>query len=335
VLVVYGDDRFSRDEAVQRIKAEQRAQAAGEHNLDDLRAEDLDLPRLFAICTSAPFLAERRVVVVRGLLSRTLGGRKATVKGSKKKDKAPGDDENVQAQVKSGLANVPESTLLVLVEDSFNVERAEALFPTGEARLLGFPRPEGTELLVWVRKRAKAKGLLLREDAAQALARLGGDDLGRLSGELAKLAAYADGEQVGAEEVRLLGTSHDESIFALLDAVTDGRSDGALASLRALIDQGADPVQILPQVIALVRRLIVAREGALQRARADDLARDHDMNPRQLARLMPIARPLAGLDAAYQRLLETDRAIKTGAQDPESALELAVGRVSALMRKRA
>jgi DNA polymerase III delta subunit len=101
-----------------------------------------------------------------------------------------------------------------------------------------------------------------------------------------------------------------------------------------LIDQGADPLQNLPQLIALVRRLIVAREGALQRARADDLARDHDMNPRQLARLMPIAKPMVALDQANQWLLDTDRAIKTGTQDPEAAIELAVGRVSAFLRRR-
>jgi DNA polymerase III subunit delta len=333
VIVVYGDDRFSRDEEIRRIKAEQRDQAAGEHNLDDFRAEDLELPRLVAVCGSAPFLSERRVVVVRGLLARALGVRKSTARGSRKKDKAPNEDEGVQEQIKTGLASIPESTLLVLVEDSLNLDRAEALLPKGGARVLGFFRPEGAELAVWVRKRAKAKGLLLRDEATQALVRLGGDDLGRLDGELSKLAAYADGEPVGAEEVRLLGTSQDESIFALLDAITGGRSSDAFASLRALIDQGADPMQILPQVIALVRRLIVAREGAIKQKRADELAGDHDMNPRQLARLMGIARPIEGLDTALQRLLETDRAIKTGAQDPDAALELAVGRVAGIIRR--
>ncbi len=336
VIVLYGEDRYSREEQARAFKAQQRADPAGEHNLDELRAEEVNLPRLLAICASSPFLSDRRVVIVHGLLARALGGRKSEGKTTRKKESSADSVEALQAQLRQGLADLPPTTLLILVEERLDPKRVEPLLPRGATRLMEFPRLEGAELDGWIRKRARSKGLALREDGVRLLARLAEEDLGRIDVELAKLAAYSDGAPAGADEVRLLGTAQDESIFVLLDATTDGRSSDALRSLRALMEQGTRAEGILPQLIALVRRLIVAREGAVQRVRADDLARDLDLNPRTLQRLMPIAGRIVEerLDEAYRRLLEADRAMKTGAQDPEAALELVVGRLCALLRAR-
>ena len=166
--------------------------------------------------------------------------------------------------------------------------------------------------------------------------RHGGEDLALLDAELAKLAAYADGTPVGAEAVRLLGVGHEESVFTLLDALLEGRSSTALATLRGLYDRGRRPEELLPQVVAFVRRLLLAREAATRRLPLDEVAREHEVNAYAINRVIPQAR-LVGtrqLDAALQRLLEADRAMKTSAREPEAELELAVGRVAALLRRR-
>src|SRR5438105_12920316 len=72
IYVLYGEDTFGRDEAVQTLKDRMRALAAGEHNLTELGPEtSVAAVRLAA--DVVPFLADRRMVLVRGLLGRVLG----------------------------------------------------------------------------------------------------------------------------------------------------------------------------------------------------------------------------------------------------------------------
>src|SRR6266850_7600427 len=72
VYVLYGEDTFGRDEAVQTLKERMRALPAGEHNLTELGPETT-IAALRLAADVVPFLAERRMVLVRGLLGRLAG----------------------------------------------------------------------------------------------------------------------------------------------------------------------------------------------------------------------------------------------------------------------
>jgi len=344
ILVLFGDDSFTRDEEVRRLKQARRAEPGGEYNLDELQAEEVDLPRLRAICATVPFLAERRLVLVHNLLSGLLApvDKKGKVAG---KSAATATNGEAPPEVLKGiLAELPATTTLVLVEGRLDRRRVEPLLPRGRARLVEFPRPRNEELESWIRQRAAHKGLrlsdeaigALRDDAVRLFEYLRAADLARLDAELEKLAAYADGQVLDTEQVRLLATLHEENVFALLDAVTEGRSGEALARLRGMLERGVRVDGLLPQLAAHVRRLLVAQETASRRLSPDEVARDFEVSPWLLRRLQPLARQLSArqLDAACERLLEADRAIKAGQRDPEAELELAVARVAVLLRRR-
>src|SRR5438132_933053 len=72
VYVLFGEDAFGRDEAVQTLKDRMRSLPAGEHNMTELSA-DTNIAELRKATDVVPFLAERRMVIVRGLLSRLSG----------------------------------------------------------------------------------------------------------------------------------------------------------------------------------------------------------------------------------------------------------------------
>ena len=67
IYVLYGEDSFGRDEAVQTLKERMRALPAGDHNLSELGPETT-VATLRLAADTVPFLAERRMVIVRGLL---------------------------------------------------------------------------------------------------------------------------------------------------------------------------------------------------------------------------------------------------------------------------
>src|ERR1700730_17170464 len=72
VYILYGEDTFGRDEAVQSLKDRMRALPAGEHNLTELGSETT-VTALRMATDVVPFLADRRMVVVFGLIGRLTG----------------------------------------------------------------------------------------------------------------------------------------------------------------------------------------------------------------------------------------------------------------------
>ena len=72
VYILYGDDTFGRDEAVQSLKDRMRALPAGEHNLTELGPETT-VAALRMAADVVPFLADRRMVIVYGLIGRLTG----------------------------------------------------------------------------------------------------------------------------------------------------------------------------------------------------------------------------------------------------------------------
>src|SRR5690606_31311934 len=65
VFFLYGDDEFSREEAVARIIDAHVDPGTRDFNLDQLRGVDLDGETLASLIATPPLMAEWRVVVVR------------------------------------------------------------------------------------------------------------------------------------------------------------------------------------------------------------------------------------------------------------------------------
>lgn len=329
VYVLYGEDTFGRDEAVQTLKERMRALPAGDHNLSELGPETT-VAALRQAADVVPFLAERRMVIVRGLLNRLAGrggGQRRSARGRKPAES--GADE-LQALL-DYVPDLPQTTSLVFVEDGrLNVEPLGAVIPRGRAHVREYGRV--IDVVDWVRKRAKLVGIDLDEGAVRELASLGGTDLRRLDSELHKLADYAAGRAVTRGDVRELVVGRDVAVWSLLDGLSERRVDKALTALRALYAQGEPPEALLGRDIAPhYRRLMVARELALaskaERAKVD--VASLGLNPATLARWTDQASGFerAELEQALEVLLELDRHIKLGETEPEPSLELAVVRL--------
>jgi DNA polymerase-3 subunit delta len=329
IYVLYGEDTFSRDEALLGLKERMRQLPAGEHNLTELAGGDATVAALRLAADVVPFLAERRMVVVEGLLGRLQGrgGQRRSSSRSRRSTKsvAPAPDE--LEMLLAYLPDVPLETSIVFVDGVVDVAAVEEALPHGRGLIREFPRVR--DVAGWLRNRARGQDLDIDEGGIRLLASLGGDDLRRLDNELQKLAAASNGARVTRADVQELVIGRDIAIWALLDAIAERRQARALEALRTLYTQGEPPEALLGRDIApLVRRLVVAKELALlpkqERARVDPAA--IGLNPRVVDRLLD---QVAGFDRqelqrAMEVLLELDRKIKIGETEPEPALELAV-----------
>ena len=348
IYLLYGGDEIARDEFVrQKLVDRLRALPGGEFNLDRFDGRTAPLAEVIACCQAAPFLADKRMVIVDGLSARGRGrGRargtadrdptaessaedvSASIDAQNQTGRAPrrgsGDDNELQA-FWAFLPQLPDCTHLVLVD-----ERAPSIpnLPKSLLYRQEFPAPKPWEVAGWITRRARARGVRLDRGVADGLAALVGGDLRRLDGELTKLALYCGAQPVRETDARLLVAPAEANIFALLDAVADGRPGPALAALRRLVYQGHAAEALLPQLAALVRRLLVARELTAEgrSVAADGADFGLTSNPRALEKLVRQAARYQpeDFDRAYGLLVDCDRAVKAGEAASEVAVELLV-----------
>ena len=81
IYVLWGTDRFTRDEQVRGLKRRMLAEPCGEYNLTVLSGDDIAVRDVRVVADALPFMGDRRLVVVEGLLGRIAGSAKPARRG--------------------------------------------------------------------------------------------------------------------------------------------------------------------------------------------------------------------------------------------------------------
>lgn len=294
-------------------------------NTSELDGQRLTAEELESAAGSLPFLAEKRLVIVRRLLS-TAEGKSAEAPTAGRRQAAR--DERAEG-IAAYLKLLPESTELVFLEQrvpakgSANPVFKEIVRLKGEVLEVAAPRP--ADVIDWAIKRARKKGGKIRPDAAARLGVAVGDDLWRLDTEIDKLLTYTAGAEITAADVHaLVPEARDDNIFHLVDAI--GRRDRrqALALLHQLLDSGSAPQYILIMITRQARLLLQVREALAETSDPTTVAQRTRLSPWQVRNLTDQARrfTIADLESFYHQLLAADQAIKTGRVEGDLALDL-------------
>lgn len=300
-------------------------------NTTRLEGQRLDLDELAAAAMAMPFLAEKRLVVVRQALSQY--DAKGAAAGSEKRQATRSERARALVAV---LEQLPPTTELVFLEEPEKVKKSGNPIAQAISRLGGEVmerrQMKPDELIAWASNRVRAKGGRIQPGAAALLATAAGDDLQRLDGEIEKLITYAAGAEIKTEDVRLLVSAPgDDNVFHLVDAVGRGDRRQALAVLREAVGAGAAVPYLLLMIVRQFRLLLQARELSTT-----------GLDPWQIAGQLRVpswvARTLVeqtrrfrdgDLERIYRRLVETDQAIKTGRLEGGVALDLLVAELTA------
>ena len=229
--VFHGDNELERSELVDDFKRKVGDESVRDLNVSVLDGRKLTLGELQHTADAIPFLADKRLVIVDGLLTR-LAGRRTT--GEDGDEAAPSSSaKDFLNGLLEYLPHLSESTRLVFVESqslklTHPIVKLAAKQP-GKT-VVEFRRPGPSELTGWIVKRARKHGGEIEPQAANRLGSLIGGDLRRIDQELAKLILYVDAQRpVDESDVKLLvADSGLSNIFELVDAL--GRRDGQRAA---------------------------------------------------------------------------------------------------------
>ncbi len=323
LYVLYGQDDFSLSQALDRIKADLGDRETVATNTTRLEGQHLALSELKNKCDTAPFLSSHRLVIVDGLLARFEVKQSKPRSGKGKSGNGLGEWEGLDSYING----MPETTALVLVDKEVNGHNPllKKLSPLAEVR--AFPLLRGKDLKNWIRQRVKGEGGDITPQALNLLAELIGGDLWAMDGEIQKLLLYGQERPISEDDVRqLVSCIQEASIFALVDAVVEGRTELAQRSLHRLYDDGVPPTHILAMITRQFRLIALARDLGKGLSRPQIQDRLGLKSSYGLDKTLSQARlyDSKGVGRAYDKLLETDLAIKTGKYSDKLALELLV-----------
>ena len=321
VYILFGTDDFSLRQKLEEIKSTLGDKESLSLNTSVLDGRRLTAPQLINTCNTVPFLANCRLVIVEGLLERS---------EQSTGPKRPHLDE-WQSFV-DFIPTKPPTTILVLIDGKIAKNNALLKKLAKIAKVQEFPALKGARLQQWVQTRVAAQGGSISPRATRLLTETAGEDLWVLANEIEKLSLYAKGRQIEEEDVRrVTSTAREASIFAMVDAIAEKRLPAAMRLLHQLLTEGTPPTYLLTMMSRQVRLMVQAKEFSRQMRLSSDEKREQ----LGLSWNYPVDKLLSQsadhskerLVAIYEKILETDLAIKTGKWPDELALDLLVADV--------
>jgi DNA polymerase III subunit delta len=324
--IIYGDDSYRCHQALNEIKAGLGSPDMVAVNTTVLDGRKLTTRALTDVCSVVPFMAPSRLVIVEGLLKRFQpGDRQSKSNGGEEASQSLKEWQNISEFIKV----MPPTTVLVFFDADLDSKAVNQLFKSlapAADRVFQLNEIKGKELAAWIKDYTVKGGSKISPGAVSLLADYMGGDLWSLTGELNKLMTYCEGREIGDVDVREISSfAREESIFALVDAVLEGRIKDAQLMLHRMLKYGTAPQQILTMIerqLAIILRVKEFSNGSQQ-----EIRESLGLHPRYpLEKTLRQARSftIPRLRLAFHSLLDTDVAIKTGKYEDDLALDLLI-----------
>jgi DNA polymerase-3 subunit delta len=317
-----GQDAFSQGEQITSLIASMGDPAAHDLNTIVLDGRTTTLNEIRHHCDTMPFLSDRRLVLIRGLLERL-------------EKKASRTEGQFLEDLVDYLPTMPDTARLFFLESKALSKRHPILKLAASCEsghVKTFEVPKGSDLARWVRAKVKQARAEIEPRAVQVLCGFVGDDLYLLYNEIEKLAAYTNGQRaITVEDVQLL-TPHarQASIFDMVDALGQRNARTASRIYHTLLDAGDHPLALMAMITRQFRLLIQVKDLAPELRTHQAIARALGQNPYPIKKILAQSRNFhfGQLHSIYHKLLDTDIAIKTGRIEPTLALDTLIVDIS-------
>ncbi len=337
LYIFHGEDDYSRREALTRLVEGLDAPEALATNTSKLDGSDLSYDQLMSIINAMPFLAEHRLVIVQGLLSKSNPPDRQRSGGGGSPRRRKGSKESSQwDQLPEAVQAMPSSTVLVFDDGPLHRDNPMLKALSAEAQVKSFEPLRGSKLQTWIRQRVFDTGGQISEKAVALLATSYDGSLWRLAGDIEKLTLYAAGRAIDAPDIKkLVNSSQDSNIFALVDAVIQGNRTKAFRQLSALLADGVSAFHILTMIGRQLRLIVLAIDLSTRRVPQSEFPKHLGTSSRfAIDKVMDQASSttLPAVTQAYGNVLDTDLQLKSTDMPEEIALEMLVGALSSTLR---
>lgn len=318
IIYIYGEDTFrSREylrEVVEQFKKQRDPQG---YNVVFLDGKKEELGRILGELKTAPFLSERRMVIIEDVLSKS-------------------DKEFLEGLVtlveKKGL---PESNVAVFyqADDLSKVKEVKKLHEilAKEKFAREFKKLNEVESVIWLEEEIKKRGGKISRLASRYLSENLGGDMWLGSSLARQLASYKKGEEIIQKDVQLfLEEKAADNIFEMSEAVAGGNRKLAFRLVEDQRRLGEDDGYLFSMILRQFKILLQIRDMFEREDNlpSDEMAKILGLHPYVVKKSLPLVKrySLARLKEIYGELLEIDIKTKTGRGGQSFLIDLFIGR---------
>ncbi len=318
-----GEEEYTKEKALEQLIASAVGDLFPEINVTTLRDPPPD--ELIACAETVPFMAPRRVLVVRDY---------AMLQG-KPKDY---DEDTAYDRLDDYIPHAQEGVCIVFfVRGKADGKRRFKKMLQKKAMCVDFVRPDDTYLGKWTARELKKRGKVITRDTMNMLWFRSSRDMLTLEGEIEKLAAYTgDRQEVTAEDVEAIASrSREARVFDLASALLSGDGRKAFRVKRELTEDGESPSLLLALLSEECRRVRycteMLKDGLSTQAAASQMGIP-EFAARSAARAGR-GYPRDALGDMCRDCVETEYGVKSGEQEEDGALEALMLRILYRRRK--
>lgn len=311
------------EENIKAAALESLRKAILPEGMEELNESVMDNPAtdaVIAACETLPFIADKRLVVIRE--HPALTGR--------------GDADE---KLLSYLSRVPDSCVLIFIARG-KADARKKLYTTikKHGAIVTFTPLSDAEVEQWIVRTFQSLGKACAPQVASVLAFTVGSDTALLRTEIDKLAALTgDRDTVTENDVRAVATRSVEcTVFEMVDAVVAGQEGKAFGLLRDMLTTGSDRLGILAMLLRQYRLMQHIKIMQFEKIPPQTIKQKLGVAPFAAERMMRQAAGYSGgaVKQAVDICLQTEYMVKSGQMNQEGSLEAAMLQIFALRRSR-
>lgn len=265
-----------------------------------------------------PFLAERRMIVLKNLLNCK--------------------NEELQNEILKKLREneLPEENVVIFYENtdlSKNKLGKELFTVLGKGKFCNkFDELKGSYLNKWIKDEVEDRGGKIDNQAVQYLASETKGESWQLNSLINQLIAHCDESEINTSDVELfLDEKADDNIFNLVEAIAGKREKQVYKMIQEQYRIGEDVQFIFAMMLRQFRILLELRDltDREEKTTSDMMAKKLGLHPFVVKKSLPLIRHynMEDLKKIYEGLLDLDIQIKTSKGNNETLLDLFVARV--------
>ena len=297
IITLNGENGFDLHHELKKLTTK-FADEHGDLAIERIDCEEADFAQIQASLTSLPFLASKKLVILR----------------------RPSTNKQFVEQVEQHLGHIPETTDVILVEPKLDKRLSYYKYLKKDTDFREFPELDLNGIANWLMTIAKANDGSISSSDARYLAERVGINQQLLAGELEKLLLYDS--KITRQTIDLLTEQAPQStIFQLLEAAFAGNSKLAIELYKEQRMLKVEPVQIIAMLTWQLNVLAIIKTAGDRSAQ--DIAKQAKINPYVVSKSQNIARKLSlsELKTLVKDLLEIDMVSKRTSIDTDEALQ--------------
>ena len=321
----YGDEDYMKNHYAAQIKAAVVTDPGfAAFNYIRFSDDSFDAEAVREAILAPPVMAEKKLVDISvANLEKLMGEKERTAFLEMLEEIASGEDAGGAVSLFGDGGGADSAVVILRIAadgfDAGNPKRPSAFLKKAETfmKTVAFDVQSDARLIRWIERHFAEYGLMVSQQAAMRILTLCGRSMYRLSGELAKAAAYT--AKSGRTEITVpdidaaVTRTEEDDAFRLANCVLEGNIPAALDALAIKIRKREEPIMVLSQITRVFCDLAAAAHSLEEGMNSAEFAKRMKMHSYKAGLYMNAARshPTEYFDRAVVRCAEADRKMKS------------------------